>query len=93
MVEMGSQSQFFFWQHLEYYSWESTEKNDTTHGGSWGGGGAWGPPLAYGLLLWENKSHGSMYMYVSLRLFDGLHGVSRLNFLLPDQFCADGECY
>ena len=38
---------FFFWQHREYNSWESTEENDTTHGGSWGG--AWEPPLAYGL--------------------------------------------
>ena len=26
----------FFWQHREYHSWESTEENDTTHGGSWG---------------------------------------------------------
>ena len=49
MAEKGSQSQDFFWQHREYHSWESTEENDTTHGGSWGGGGAWGPPLAYGL--------------------------------------------
>ena len=38
---------FFFWQHREYHFWESTEENDTTHGGSWG---AWGPPVAYGLL-------------------------------------------
>ena len=36
MAETGSQSQFFFWQHREYHSWESTEENDTTHGGSWG---------------------------------------------------------
>ena len=38
MAKTGSQSQFFFWQHREYHSWESTEENYTTHGGSWGGG-------------------------------------------------------
>ena len=54
MAEKGGQSQDFFWQHREYHSWESTEENDTTHGGSWGGG-AWGPPLAYGLYLCTNK--------------------------------------
>ena len=43
MAEKGSQSQLFFWQHREYHSWESPEENDTTHGGSWGGGGAWDP--------------------------------------------------
>ena len=37
MAEKGSQSQVF-WQHREYHSWESTEENDTTHGGSWGEG-------------------------------------------------------
>ena len=36
MAEKGSQSQFF--------SWQFTEENDTTHGG-------WGPPLAYGLTI------------------------------------------
>ena len=34
----------FFWQHREYHSWESIEENDTTHGGSWGGGGVHGDP-------------------------------------------------
>ena len=49
----GVSPSFFFWQHREYHSWESTEESDTTDGassGGGGGGGAWGPPLAYGLL-------------------------------------------
>ena len=41
---------FFFCQHREYHSWESTEENDTTHGGSWGGGGCMGTPFG----LWTN---------------------------------------
>ena len=36
-------------QHREYHSWESTEENDTTPGGSWGGG-CMGTPVG----LWTN---------------------------------------
>ena len=72
MAEKGSQSQDFFWQHREYHSWESTEENDTTHGGSWGG--AWGPPLAYGLLHTNHTNSRISNMYdtlghVSLNIF------------------------
>ena len=64
MAEKGSQSQDFFWQHREYHSWESTEENDTIHGGSWGGGGgAWGPPLGYGLIP---VIHGVPFLLVGL---------------------------
>ena len=33
-----------------------TEGNDTTHGGSWGGGGCMGTPLAYGLIFFAMET-------------------------------------
>ena len=49
---------FFFGQHLEYHSWEFPEENDTTHGGSWGGGGGcMGTQLAYGLIGNNTMAH------------------------------------
>ena len=80
----GSQSQFFFWQHREYHSWESTEENDTTHGGSWGGG----VHGAYGLLGGNDRGLGISHTTAG-RCFAVSHPV----YVCHTSFMAQTCCY